>query len=115
MMMKTDTQADRETVPGLLLGTRDAGVNEIWPLDSGNSRFSVGDSCSNTVTVTGNSPSLGIAMESYLSIQSWEKPTLSKGIMDGFTEEATFGLSKNVERSLHVGSRSILGRGPSKE
>lgn len=35
--------------------------------------------------------------------------------MDGFTEEATFGLSKNMARSLHVGSRSILGRGPSKE
>lgn len=72
MMMKTDRQADRETVPGLLLGTRDAGVNETWPLDSGNSRFSVGDSCSNTVTVTGNSPSLGIAMESYLSTELGE-------------------------------------------
>ena len=47
MMMKT--------VPGHLLGMRDSGVNETWPLDLGNSWSSVGDSCANTDTVTGNS------------------------------------------------------------
>lgn len=39
---------------------RDSGVNETWPLDSGNAWSSKGDSCANTDTVTGNRSPQGI-------------------------------------------------------
>lgn len=46
---------------------------------------------------------------------SWKRPALPEGIMDGFTEEVTFGfVLEHGEESSRRYSRSILGRGPSK-